>query len=125
MRRSFQSSMRMQNKQSGFRLLGRQPATRQITKLVLVLAIPVSGISDIQTATQTLSANVSPYGKVSVPGSISLRPSNTRFGGFSGSLDVSYWARTSPGGGGSVTIEANADFSPAGGPTITSVTYAC
>lgn len=93
---------------------------------LLALALPVIATSDIQTTTQTISANVSPYGKLSLPASVTLRSANARFGGaLSGSLTVSYWARTSEAGGGSVTVQASSGFSPAGGPSIGDVTYFC
>jgi hypothetical protein len=99
---------------------------RQVCKFLLAAALPAAGLGDIQTTTQILSASVSPVGKLSVPATISLRSSNTRFGGFAGTFDVSYWARTSgAGGGGAVTIQANSDFAPSGGPSITAVTYTC
>jgi len=94
-------------------------------RFVLVLLLPASGIGDIQTTNQTISANVSANGKLSVPASITMRSSDTKFGGLSGSLTMSYWARTSNGGGGSVTVQANSDFSPSGGPSVGAVTYAC
>ena len=94
--------------------------------LLLILATPGSGIGDVQTTTQTMSANISPYGKLSLPASVSLRSGDTRFGSnFAGSLTVSYWARTSDAGGGSVTLQANSDFSPSGGPPIGGVSYLC
>lgn len=91
----------------------------------LLIFLPASGIGDIQTTTQTLSASVSPAGKLSLPSSVTLTGSNTRFGNFSGTLLVSYWARTSDGGNGSVAVQASSEFSPAGGPTAASVTYYC
>jgi hypothetical protein len=94
--------------------------------LLLVLVAPGSGIGDVQTTTQTISANISPYGKLSLPASVSLRSGDTRFGSnFAGALTVSYWARTSDAGGGSVTLQANSDFSPSGGPPIGGVSYLC
>ena len=98
---------------------------RQWRRFALVLLLPVSGIGDIQTTTQTMSANVSPNGKLSIPASIDLRSPDTRFGTLAGSLTVSYWARTSASGGGSVTVQANSDFSPAGGPSISAVSFTC
>jgi hypothetical protein len=113
-----------------FRAHGKQGSVpahprARIFKLLLAAALPVAGLGDIQTTTQTLSASISPFGKLSVPASISLRSSNTRFGGFAGTFDVSYWARTSASGGGAVTLQANSDFSPSGGPSIGAVTYTC
>src|SRR5882757_5463792 len=75
--------------------------------LLLALAMPVSGIGDVQTTTQTVCANISPYGKLSLPASVNLRSGDTRFGSnFAGAHTVSYWARTSDSGGGSVTLQA-------------------
>ena len=81
--------------------------------------------ADIQTTTQGVSANISPTGKISVPAIANLQAINTRFGNLAGSLTVSYWARTSDGGGGSVTVQADSDFSPSGGPTVGAVNYTC
>jgi len=93
---------------------------------LLALLLPVVATSDIQTTTQTISANISPYGKLSVPASITLRAADSRFGGnLAGSLTVSYWARTSTAGGSSLTVQASSDFSPSGGPSISDVTYLC
>lgn len=81
--------------------------------------------ADTQTATQTLSATIMPYGKISVPSSIALRSSNTKFGDLSGSATISYWARTSTSSGSSITIQANSDFAPAGGPAASAVAISC
>ena len=90
----------------------------------LLLLFPIASLGDIQTTTQTLMANVSANGKLSVPASVSLRSSDTRFGGFSGGVTVSYWARTSNAGGSSITVQAT-DFSPSGGPAAGTVNYSC
>ena len=98
----------------------------QFAGLVVVVVFPATGIGDMQSTTQTMTANVSPYGKLSLPATVNLQSGDTRFGGnLAGSLTVSYWARTSVAGGGSVTVQANSDFSPAGGPSIGSVSYLC
>ena len=91
----------------------------------LLLAVPMAGIADTQTTTQTLAASISPAGKLSVPANVTLTNSTTRFGDFSGSLSVSYWARTSAAGAGSVTVQAGSAFSPPTGPAVTQVTYIC
>jgi hypothetical protein len=94
--------------------------------MLLIATFPVIGSGDIQTTTQTISANVSPYGKLSLPASVNLQAVNARFAGaLNGNLTVSYWARTSEVGGGSVTLQASSGFSPAGGPSIGDVTYFC
>jgi hypothetical protein len=98
----------------------------QFAGLMIVFVFPATGIGDVQSTTQTITANISPYGKLSLPATVNLQSGDTRFGGdLTGTLTVSYWARTSVAGGGSVTVQANSDFSPAGGPTIGSVSYVC
>jgi hypothetical protein len=97
-----------------------------LASVFLSFALPIRGIGDIQSTTQTVSVDVAPSGKLSLPPSVNLRSTDTRFGGnLSGTLAVSYWARTSAGGGGSVTVQAGSEFSPAGGPSVSSVTYLC
>lgn len=91
--------------------------------LLLVSSAEVS--ADIQTTTQTLSATISPYGKLSLPVSVTLTSSGTNFASYGGSFTVSYWARTSTGGSGSIVLQATSEFSPASGPTAGTVTYTC
>ena len=93
--------------------------------VVLLLTLPTAGIADTQMTTQTLAASISPAGKLSVPVNVTLTNSTTRFGDFSGGFSVSYWARTSAGGAGSVTVQAGSAFSPPTGPAVTQVTYIC
>jgi hypothetical protein len=92
---------------------------------ILLSLLPVSGIGDLQTTTQTLSASISPNGKLSLPGSVNIQSSYMTPGTMTGALTVSYWARTSNSGGGSVTVQANSDFSPAGGPSVNAVSFTC
>src|ERR1700676_4938275 len=93
---------------------------------ILSFALPASVSGDIQSTTQTISVGVAANGKVSLPPTVNLQSADARFGGnLSGTLTVSYWARTSGGGGGSVTVQASSEFSPTGGPTIANVTYLC
>jgi hypothetical protein len=98
----------------------------KFAKFLLAFALPVIGVGDIQSTTQTLSVNVAPYGKLSLPPNVNLRAADTHFGGsLYGSLTVSYWARTSGGASSSVTVQANSEFAPTGGPLIANVTYLC
>jgi hypothetical protein len=90
-----------------------------------VFLFAVTCYADTQTATQMLSVNVLPNGKVSVPPGITFRSSNTRFGSISAATTISYWARTSTTGVSSMTVQAISDFAPAGGPSISSVTVSC
>ncbi len=97
-------------------------SAKRLVPLSLLLVFQAG--ADIQTTTQTMSANVSPYGKLSLPASVTLRSADTRFGGnLAGTLLVSYWARTSTGG--SITVQASSNFSPSGGPSISDVSYLC
>ena len=99
---------------------------RRWKMLIVTLLLPLEGVGDIQTTMQMMAANISAYGKLSVPSNLTLRSSGTHFeGSLAGSLTVSYWARTSDVGGGSITVQASSEFSPAGGPSIGSVTYLC
>jgi len=92
--------------------------------LVGLIALPIRGVCDTQTTTQTLFASISPTGKVAVAANINMRSSDTRFGQLAGSVTVSYWARTSAGGGGSITVQAS-EYTPSGGPVASSVSYTC
>src|SRR5258706_11572891 len=99
---------------------------RKLAGVLLTLGVPMSGIADIQSTTQTISVEVVPSGKLSLPPSVTLQSASTHFGAtLSGTLTVSYWARTSDGGGGSLTVQAGSEFSPAGGPSASSGTYLC
>jgi hypothetical protein len=106
-------------------IFSRQAMVHCLARSVLFLTLPIYGRGDIQTTTQVLSADIASHGKVSLPANVTLRTTSTRFGMLSGSLAVSYWARTSAVGGGSVTVQANSDFLPAGGPSISNVSYTC
>lgn len=99
---------------------------RQFSRLLVACALPVSGIGDVQVITQTITANISPYGKLSLPATVTLLSGDTRFGSnLTGSLTLSYWARTSAATGSAITMQAGSDFTPAGGPSIGGVTYFC
>jgi hypothetical protein len=115
--------------------VSRQSVWRTVSKWVLagnvfpsvllLLLLPACGVGDIQTTTQSLQAVVSPLGKLAVPAGITLTAANSRFGNLTGSMMVSYWARTQSGGGGSVTLQANSEFTPTGGPSVATVVYSC
>jgi hypothetical protein len=79
------------------------------------------------SATQTLTAVLDPIGIVTAPASTSLTSGATTFQPFTGVLAVSYAVRTSPTGGGAITLEVTSDFTPTGGPTASSgaLTYTC
>ncbi|MBM3814589.1 MAG: hypothetical protein FJW20_23430 [Acidimicrobiia bacterium] len=57
-------------------------------------------------------------GKLSLPSSIALVSTGTGFLPYSGTMPVSFRARTSPGGGATITLQVSGEFSPANGPTV-------
>ncbi len=83
----------------------------------------------IATTTQQLTAAVNASSTfVSVPSSVTLISGAGQFVPYTGSLQLTYEARTTYLiGGGSITVQMSADFSPTGGPTIASgaMTYTC
>lgn len=107
----------------------RIPASRTIGRMCLIVLLSAATCSQAATATasQTLSASISPIGKLSVNASLPLTASGTTFVPFAGTLAVSYRVRTTPAGGGSITVQATTDFSPGGGPSISGgvLTYTC
>jgi hypothetical protein len=108
--------------------VGQQPLVvrRCLVGCIMALALPVAGTGDVQSVTQTLSVNVMPSGTLTIPPSVSLQAADAHFGGnLSGTLTVSFWSRTSDGGGGSITVQGASDFSSAGGPSIANITYMC
>jgi hypothetical protein len=79
------------------------------------------------TGTQSLSAVIDAVGALTAPASASLSPNSTAFQPFTGSVSLSYQARTTPAGGGSIGLSMSSDFAPAGGPSISTgaLTYTC
>jgi hypothetical protein len=100
---------------------------RCLTIAALALSMPSMSNAASAIVNETLSAQVSAIGKLSVPSNLTLSAVGTTFQSYSGSLTVSFRARTTPGGSGSITVKASADFTPAGGPSIASggLTYTC
>jgi hypothetical protein len=94
----------------------------------LVLVLPVATCPGATgTATQTLNALIYPIAKLSVPASVTLTSGSTQFSPFQASLPITYRARTTPTGGGTMTVQVTSDFTPAGGPSAASgvLTYTC
>jgi len=79
------------------------------------------------TATQTVSITLSPLGKIYVPSSVNMLKTGTAFSAYSGAVPLTFRARTSAAGTGSVTVQATGDFTPAGGPSVAGgmLTYTC
>lgn len=93
--------------------------------LLTLVMIPASGSTG--TGSQSLSATINPVGSITAPASASLTTSPTTFQSFTGNLTVSYRARTTPVGGGSITLNVSSDFSPSGGPSAAAgaLAYTC
>jgi len=79
-----------------------------------------------QSVSNTLGALINAVGSLSVPGSATLSQSGAVFNAFSGAVTVQYRARTSSGGGGTVTLKVTQDFQTAG-PSVASgdLAYTC
>ena len=105
----------------------RRPVSVWLPRLLASAVAIGSGIAGTGTAVQTLDATLQPIAKVSVPSSLSLTTIAGEFAAFTGSLTVSYRARTTASGGGTITIEVSSDFSPSGGPSAAAagLTYTC
>jgi len=99
-----------------------------------LLLAPIRLEAATLTTTQTLSAVISPLGGFfTIPSSVPLTKTGTAFNNFTGSLSIPYRERTTQStGGGTITVEATADFTPVHGPSIASppstgdaLTYTC
>lgn len=105
------------------------PQVRNLAWRVLLGLLAACSVaqSDFATATQTVSISLSPLGKIYVPSSLNLVKSGTAFSAYTGTLPLRFRARTSAVGAGSITVQANGDFTPAGGPSISQgmLTYTC
>lgn len=103
-------------------------AWRSLVLEIALLLTPATILAQTSaTTTQTLSAQISALGTVSLPGSVSLFASGAAFSSFTGTLLISNRVRTTSAGSAAITVTASAEFSPAGGPTIASgaLSYSC
>jgi hypothetical protein len=93
--------------------------------LLGLATIPANGSTG--TGNQTLSAIIDPIGSITAPASASLTSGATTFKPFTGNVTVNYQARTSPSGGGTVTLSVSSDFTPTGGPSAAAgaLAYTC
>jgi hypothetical protein len=109
--------------------------TKRLAPPVAALAFLLSPIgAQAQTATQTLQANISSLGLLyGFPNSVTLTKTGTVFNSYTGTLQIQYKARSSSGGGGTITVKATSDFPCASqGPCIATppttgdaLTYTC
>src|ERR1035438_2933240 len=72
--------------------------------LMAGILVPAGAFSGTGTATQTLSAAISPVGRLVLPGSTTLKAATTAFQPFTGTLAASYEIRMTPTGSGSITL---------------------
>lgn len=99
---------------------------------LVVLILPTPSPAQ-NTVTQTLDITVDPLGSLYMQSSPLALTRTGTFNGFSGSIILSYRARTRQGTGqGTITVKATSDFAPTGGPSIASppgaadkFTYTC
>ena len=85
------------------------------------------GFGSTASTSQTLDLSLSPIAKLSVPASLTAVAGNQKFAAFTATLPVSYRLRTTPSGGGTLTVRVSTDFTPAGGPSAAggALTYSC
>jgi hypothetical protein len=86
----------------------------------IALLLAPAGSHAQNATTQTLEATIVPLGALfTVSSPLVLTKTDATFNGFTGTMTLSYRARTSQGTGqGTITVKATADFMPAGGPSI-------
>jgi hypothetical protein len=98
-----------------------------LARLAVLACASAAGQCEVATTTQTLSAQIAPVAKLSLPASVLLASAGTTFLQFTGTLVVSYRARTTPAGNGNITLQVTTDFTPSGGPSaaVGSLRYTC
>jgi len=95
--------------------------------LLLLLMTPLVVAAGTGVTTQTLTATIQPAWTLSAPTSAIMAGGPNPFQPFRSTFAVSYRARTTPSGSGSITLRITSDFSPSGGPTSAGggLTYTC
>ncbi|MCX7603887.1 MAG: hypothetical protein N2036_07415 [Bryobacteraceae bacterium] len=83
--------------------------------------------ADVRTVTQTGTFTIQPLGRLSVTSTVVLSRSGGPFTPYVATLPILYWARTTPAGTGTITVQASGDFTPAGGPSVAAgaLTFTC
>jgi hypothetical protein len=102
-------------------------------KVGLVFLVLTTSSFAQNVVTQTLDVTVVPLGGLFMQASPLALTKTGTFNGFTGTITLSYRARTRQGAGqGSITVKATSDFTPTGGPSIASppgtadkFTYTC
>jgi hypothetical protein len=110
-------------------LRGRRLKFRPQWLLAALLGIVPQTLNSSATgsATQGLTAVIYPAAKLSVPASAGMTAASGKFDSFHVSLAISYRVRSTPLGGGSITVQVTSDFSPKGGPSAAAgaLLYSC
>jgi len=90
-----------------------------LTVGLALLSLPVSSLAQ-NTVTQTLNVTVVPLGGLFMQSTpLVLIKSANSVSGYTGTITLSYRARTRLGTGqGTITVKATSDFTPTGGPSI-------
>jgi hypothetical protein len=101
-----------------------------LTRLLVGALAVGNGIGGTGTANQTLTAKLQPLAKLSVPATLSLSAGGSQFAPFTGTLVVSYRARTiSTNSTGTIAAQVTSDFATAasGNPSAAAgaLTYTC
>lgn len=94
---------------------------------VLAILLPAPLYADMAVANQTVTVTLQPQGKVSVPGGLSLLKGAQAFTPYTGSMTVSFRARTAPATSATITLQASGNFTPSGGPSLATgdLTFTC
>jgi hypothetical protein len=89
------------------------------------LSSPV--LAEVAVVSQTVSVTLQPQGKVSVPSGLTLLKGAQAFTSYTGTMTVSFRARTTPATSATVTLEASGNFTPSGGPSLAAgdFTFTC
>ncbi|MBZ5583112.1 MAG: hypothetical protein LAQ30_13095 [Acidobacteriia bacterium] len=109
--------------------MSRHGCFRRVGAILLAAAVPPAGggFGATGSVTQTVGAYVFPAARLSAPPSALLLRGADPFSSFQASFPVQYKVRTTPSGGGTITLQVTSDFAPAGGPAVASgaLTYSC
>ena len=94
---------------------------------LLLALVSFSAGGGTGAAVQTLSATINPAWTISAPGTATLTHTQNNFQPFQTSFAVNYEVRTTPTGGGAITLQVTGDFAPTGGPSAAAgaLKYTC
>jgi len=95
--------------------------------LAIAVFTTAMGLAETGITTQQITVQLSPNAKLAVPSNLTLVAAGQTFLPFMGALPVTYRARSTPAGGGAITLQVSSDFAPGGGPSASAgvLTYTC